>query len=130
MNNLLKYSLFVIALVFQPIAHAGFDEGVKAYKNGDYKTAFKEWKPLAEQGDATAQYNLGLMFANGEGVAQDYKQSVSWFSKAAEQGVAEAQYNLGVTYAKGRGVAQDYKQVVSWGIEKRLNKVLQRHSTI
>ena len=60
-----------------------FQNGVKAYKSGDYATALKEWKALAEQGIAGAQYNLGLMYKNGQGVVQDYKAAVKWFRKAA-----------------------------------------------
>jgi TPR repeat protein len=68
----------------------------------------------AEQGDAYAQYNLGLMYRKGQGVAQDYKEAIKWYRLAAEQGVADAQYNLGVAYYKGQGVAQDYKEAVKW----------------
>ena len=62
----------------------------------------------AEQGDAKAQINLGVMYRNGQGVIQDYKQAVKWYRKAAEQGDATAQYNLGVMYDNGRGVPKDY----------------------
>ena len=53
-------------------AEAGFDEGVAAFKRGDYATALREWRPLAEQGDADTQFNLALMYRKGEGVPQDY----------------------------------------------------------
>ena len=68
----------------------------------------------ADQGDAAAQYNLGLMYANGRGVPQDLAQAVSWTRKAADQGLADAQFDLGLMYAKGRGVPQDDAQAVSW----------------
>lgn len=68
----------------------------------------------AEQGDASAQYNLGGMYYDGKGVPQDYKQAITWFRKAAEQGDASAQYNLGHMYHGGRGVPQDYKQAYAW----------------
>ena len=61
----------------------------------------------AEQGYAAAQYNLGLRYAKGEGVAQDYKTAIKWYHLAAEQGVAKAQIGLGVMYAKGRGVPKN-----------------------
>ena len=61
-----------------------------------------------------AQFNLGVMYTNGRGVAQDDKQAVAWYRKAAEQGYARAQYNLGVMYTNGEGVAQDYKQSYAW----------------
>ena len=60
------------------------------------------------------QYNLGVMYREGRGGAQDYKEAVKWFRKAAEQGFAKAQYNLGATYANGLGVAQDYVSAHMW----------------
>jgi TPR repeat protein len=68
----------------------------------------------AEQGDAEAQNNLGMMYANGKGVAQDDKQAAVWFRKAAEQGYAEAQLILGLMYFNGTGVPQDYAQAYMW----------------
>ena len=61
-------------------------------------------RPLADQGDATAQYDLGLMYAKGQGVPQDYAEAVKWFRKAADQGDASAQYNLG-RHVRQRGRA-------------------------
>ena len=75
---------------------------------------FKEMLQVAEQGNAVAQFNLGLMYDKGQGVRQDYAQAVQWYRKAAEQGLAEAQYNLGVMYAKGEGVRQNYKIAKEW----------------
>ena len=91
-----------------------FQKGVSAYESGDYTTAFKEFAALAEQGDVDAQYNIGLMYDNGQGVPQDYKQAVKWYTKAAEQGNAKAQTNLAFMYDNGQGVPQDYKQAVRW----------------
>ncbi|MCH8098520.1 MAG: sel1 repeat family protein [Proteobacteria bacterium] len=65
-------------------AWAGVDEGVVAYNRGDYATALREWRPLAEQGDAEAQFNLGLMYYKGRGVPQDYAEAVKWYRLAAE----------------------------------------------
>lgn len=87
---------------------------IQAAKAGDYKTAFGLFKPLAEQGNAQAQYYLGVLYAQGNGVAQDYKQAVSWYIKAAEQGLTDAQYNLGVLYGNGAGVPQDYVMSYMW----------------
>ncbi len=85
-----------------------------AFDRGDYATALREWRPLAEQGDATAQYNLGAMYDKGQGVPQDDAEAVRWYRKAAEQGFALAQYNLGRMYYKGQGVPQDYVQAHMW----------------
>ncbi len=97
-----------------PPAWAGFDEGFAAYQRGDYATALREFRPLAEQGDAVAQHNLGFMYEKGLGVPQDYAKALQWYRKAAEQGFAESQYNLGVMYAKGQGVPQDDAEAVGW----------------
>jgi uncharacterized protein len=68
----------------------------------------------AEQGDAEAQNNLGMMYANGKGVVQDDKQAAFWFRKAAEQGEAMAQFNLGRMYFNGTGVPKNYAQAYLW----------------
>ncbi|MBQ2291143.1 MAG: sel1 repeat family protein [Paludibacteraceae bacterium] len=68
----------------------------------------------AEQGDATAQVNLGLMYEYGLGVAQDYYEAVKWYRLAAEQGNAYGQKKLGLMYEFGRGVAKDYTQAIRW----------------
>ena len=91
-----------------------FQQGLEATKRGDYQTAFKLWLPLAEQGDASAQFNLGVMYHNGLGVKQDDVEAVKWYRKAAEQGYADAQANLGSSYSAGRGVRQDYTKAVKW----------------
>src|SRR5712691_9169363 len=83
---------------------AGFDEGLRAYKRGDYTTALREWRPLAQQGDAGGQNSLGYMYSQGLGVPQDYAQALQWYRQAADQGVANAQYALGRMYHMGQGI--------------------------
>ncbi len=95
-------------------AWAGYDEGVAAYKRGDYATALREFRSLADQGNANAQFSLGIMYSNGLGVPQDYAEAVKWSRKAAEQGDAKAQYNLGIMYRNGEGVPQDYASALQW----------------
>ncbi len=111
-----RLMILMIALIMSLAtpAWAGFDEGVAAYERGDYETALREFRPLAEQGDADAQYNLGLMYDEGRGVPEDDAEAVKWYRKAAEQGDAEAQFNLGFMYGQGHGVAQDYVQAHMW----------------
>jgi len=89
-----------------------FQDGFDAYQKQDYKTAYKLWLPLAEQGNARAQFNLGLMYDKGRGVPQDDKEAVKWCRLSAEQGDAKAQYNLALMYEDGRGVPQNYKEAV------------------
>ena len=67
----------------------------------------------AEQGDAEAHCNLGLMYENGQGI-QDCIEAAKWYRKAAEQGLAEAQYNLGFMYQHGQGVPQDFVKAHMW----------------
>ena len=80
----------------------------------DEEEAVKWYRKAAERGYAAAQYNLGFMYDNGRGVAQDYTKAVEWYTKSAEQGHARAQFNLGLKYANGQGVAQDYTKAVYW----------------
>jgi TPR repeat protein len=80
----------------------------------DYAEAVRWYRKAAEQGDATAQFNLGAMCGTGQGVAQDYAEAVRWYRKAAEQGNADAQFILGIMYANGQGVAQDDVQAHMW----------------
>jgi len=110
---------FTIALVLSIVcftlpAWADFKAGEKAYQRGDYATALREWQPLAKQGHAVAQYNLGLLYFNGQGVPKDDAQARQWFDKAANQEHAGAQVNLGSLYDYGRGGPQDFKMAVRW----------------
>ena len=115
-----------------------FEKGTKAYQSGDYATALSKWTPLANEGDARAQFRLGLMYAEGEGVSQDYAEAEKWYRLAAEAGDddaqyrlerilyvkstrieaeagdAEAQYELGQMYANGDDVVQDDVEAVKW----------------
>jgi len=79
--------------------------------------AFEDTLKKAEQGDASAQYYLGLTYDLGQGVTQDYKQAAYWYTKAAEQGLADAQFSIGWMYTTGQGVLQDNKQAAHWFTE-------------
>ncbi len=82
--------------------------------NNDPELAAGWFFRAAEQGFADAQFNLGLMYANGEGVEQDMTQAVELFKKAAEQGHVDAQNNLGALYFTGEGVERDEKKAIGW----------------
>ena len=108
-------SWFVALLAFAALLSAAdFSTGLAAYNKGDYASALKEWRPLADQGVAAAQFNLGLMYYDGHGVPLDYAEAANWFTKASEQGYAKAQYNLGAMYGVGKGVKRDYVQAYKW----------------
>ena len=93
---------------------ADFQKGLTAARSGDFATALREWRPLAEQGNARAQTSLGFMYAKGKGVPEDDKEAVKWYNLAAEQGDADAQYNLGLMYKRGQGVLQDNAYAHMW----------------
>jgi hypothetical protein len=85
-----------------PAASMNFAQVLEAYRKG------------AEQGDADAEFNLGLLYFRGHGVAQDYAQAAAWYRKAAEQGWADAEAALGAMYYLGQGVPQDYADAALW----------------
>ena len=103
-----------LAILLSVSVAADFDAGLAAYDAGDYETAFNEFKPLAEQGDAAVQFNFGRMYYRGEGVLQDYKEAAKWYTKAAQQGFYKAQSDLGLMYFNGEGVVQNNKEAVKW----------------
>ena len=75
---------------------------------------FQETLIKAERGNADAQYKLGVMYDQGQGVPKDYKEAVKWYRLSAEQGHAKAQINLGVMYVDGYGIPQDNQKAVKW----------------
>ena len=90
------------------------DRCQQLYRNGQYEQAFPMCSKAAEQGNADAQYILGVMYDSGEGVRQDYAEALKWYRKAAEQGLVEAQFYLGLMYYSGQGVQQDYAEALKW----------------
>lgn len=99
--------LALILIAPAPGLAADLEKGLAAYDVGDYATALAECMPLAEAGDATAQFCVGRMYANGFGVMMDDAAALKWYGLAAASGHAESQYNLGVMHANGWGVPMD-----------------------
>ncbi len=95
-------------------AQATFMEGLAAYDAGDYRTAFEEWRSLAETGDAEAQTALAGLYLDGLGTAIDAAVALRWYRRAAEQGEPVAQQNLGDLYGQGRGVARNLVSAYVW----------------
>ena len=115
MRTLIIISVLFFSLILGvPSQTADFNKGLTAAQNGDYATALKEWKPLAEEGNAAAQNNLGLMYCCGWGVRQDYKEAARLYRLAAEQGDPRGQVNLGLMYAKGKSVMPDNIYAYMW----------------
>lgn len=98
----------------QPAAAQNVDGFRAAWDRGDYATAFRESKLLAEQGDAEAQYFLGHFYKDGQGVPQHYAEAVKWLRKAAQQGHAAAQNSLGYTFKEGLVAPPDYVRAHMW----------------
>lgn len=93
---------------------ASYQEGIDAYAKGNFAIALEKLKPLAEHGNAQAQFHLGMMYRQGNGLPQDNKEAGGWLNKAAEQGHVESQENLALMYSQGQGVAQDWVQADKW----------------
>ena len=95
----------IVGLVMPSAAMAGpYEDGLAAFQRGDYPTALSLLRPLAAQGDAGAETQLGSMYANGQGVTTDYAAALKWEQLAAKQGLARAQENVGWVYFNGAGV--------------------------
>ena len=98
----------------QDNAESQFDAGIAAMERGHYATAMRAWLPLANAGIAQAQNNMGHMYEEGLGVAQNYTTALDWYRKAADSGLAEAQQNVGLLYFYGYGVAENAREAVRW----------------
>ena len=114
----MKTRILLIATILSlcsSVARANdLEDSIEAYNKGNYAQALELLCPLAEEGIANAQNNLGFIYHMGRGVTQDYQQAEKWYRLAAEQGHTVAQNNLGVMYVKGKGVTQDYVRARMW----------------
>lgn len=100
-------------LLLHPAA-AGYREGLAAFKRGDYEAAYREIKPLADQGLPAAQNDLGFLYYQGWAVDQSHREAARWYYRAAKQGLAAAQNNLAFLYENGEGVDYDERRARAW----------------
>jgi uncharacterized protein len=120
MRTHVAYARMIAALIFgfhisTAVVFADpLEDGRAAYNRGDYATALRLFRSLAEQGNADAQNDLGWAYEQGIGVQQDFKEAIRWYRLAAEQGYAPAQYSLGVIYYNGRGVPKNLREAIKW----------------
>ncbi len=112
MKRLALTLAFLLGLA--PPVWADYPAGFTAFNRSDYAIALGEFRGLAEQSKASAQFSLGVMYSNGQGIPQDYAEALKWYRLAAEQGSADAQFNLGLMYYQGQGVLQNYTEALSW----------------
>jgi hypothetical protein len=104
----------ILLLLLSLPAVADFAAGKRAFQGGDYATALKELLPLAKQGNASAQFYLGVMYHDGQGVPLDDNEALRWYRAAADQGDALAQSKLAIMYEYGQGVPLDHKEAAKW----------------
>lgn len=107
-------AFFVLGLFALPALAGEVEVGAKALAAGDFQAAYNEFLPLAERGNPSAQFNLGVMYSVGQGVQKNLATAARWFGLAAEQGYGNAQRNLGVMYTLGQGVEQDFVKGYLW----------------
>ena len=108
--------MFAFVILFLPChGHTDtFVSGLNAIDRTHYASAYRSFKPLADNGVAEAQNNLGFLFQNGFGVRRNYNTAIKWYQSAADQGLAEAEHNLGILNYRGHGVAQSYPIARRW----------------
>lgn len=114
----MKLRILLATLVVLASAHAQANDvencADKALVKEDPTRAAAACRRLADQGDARAQYNLGVMYAKGRGVTKDWAEAMKWYRRAADLGYAEAQHYLGFMYSLGLGVTQDSAEAAKW----------------
>jgi TPR repeat protein len=118
--KILKAILSVVALllvIWQITVRFTGDDGARADKllaQKKYPEAMVIYKELAQKGNAAAAYDVGVMYAKGEGVPVDQAEAVTWYRMGADNGDADAMFNLGVYYDNGNGVAQSDQEAFNW----------------
>lgn len=113
----MKWATLILASAVVTMASptwADFQAGLDAYEKGDYVHALQEWRPLAEEGDAEAQFYVGALYYHGEGVPQSNAEAARWYRRAADQGHAAARHNLGVMHYTGDGMPEDHHEALRW----------------
>jgi TPR repeat protein len=115
MIRLVRIAAFAIcAALSSPLTAQDFDDALDAKLAVDHTTALEIWRPLAEGGDADAQYKLAGLYANAEELLQNDVEAVRWYRLAAEQGVVLAQYYLGLSNAAGQGLPRNLVKAAYW----------------
>ena len=111
--DLMRLICMVVFILPTPV-FADLDKAFEAVHQNDYEKAYTLFLEAANQGNAEAQNNLGVLIREGKGTSKNDAEAVSWFQKAADQGFADAQYQLGNMYENGLGVEQSYAVAAQW----------------
>ncbi len=105
----------ILMLPAASVSQAGpFEDAQAARQRGDFATAFNQFRSMAAGGDASAQFELSLLYLNGQGVRQDAKESMYLLKLASVHGHTSAQSNLGVAFNRGRFLPQDGVKAYIW----------------
>jgi TPR repeat protein len=113
-SGIVTCALVLLAALAAPVAAGPLEDGVDAYRAKEYAKAAELWRPLADKGDAVAQYRLGTLYMEGKGVEQNDATAFMWLQRAANQGNAEAQYDVGASYMAGLGVDKNEAEGARW----------------
>lgn len=132
------YLILLLMLLSTQYVYADRNNGVYAYLQGDYETAYNIMASLANTSDdSLAQYYVGVMHMKGQGVLQDYHIASEWFRKASKQGLAVAMHKLAGLYIEGKGVPQDREFAYIWysvatthGHKKSIKRIEQVKSSL
>ncbi len=115
MQRRVVYCLFLIILFAANPAHStSYQQGMNAVLARDYVKALTIWTPLAINGDATPQFQLGWLYEQGYGAEKNYQTALEWYNRAAEQGYPYAQSAIGRMFRDGLGVAKDFRRARMW----------------
>lgn len=106
--------LLILCLQIQSVQATDFKKGLQHMENGDYALAFCLWEPLARLGHPDAQYHLGWLYANGNGINVNVKTAVYWWQQAANNGYLDAQFAIGLAYTTGEGIEADSEKAFKW----------------
>jgi hypothetical protein len=116
MNRQWVATILFFIMMAVPVYANDFEEGLAAIYETNYDKALEKLRPLAENGHAAAQYNLGVMYEWGNGVEQNNSEALKWYKSSAEHFHKDAQNNLGALYSKGEGTQQDFVEALKWFI--------------
>jgi TPR repeat protein len=114
MRKFLILAAIMGSLAAGPALGQPLKDAARYYDQGDYARALATWRPLAIQGNAEAQNNLGLLYLDGKGVPANLAEAVRYFQLSAAAGSAPGQNNLGGLYRDGRGVPRDFARAAKW----------------
>jgi Sel1 repeat len=107
-------ALLMLAAIVGATVAGPLEDASAAFERRDFATVLRLLRPLADQGNSVAQFILGVMYDNGEGVPQNNAEAMKWYREAADRGEPNAQCNLGTMYLTGQGVPQDYAEALKW----------------